>query len=44
VWLTTATKQTVAAWFVDETMYVLSIREDYPRPRTLVRAALELTL
>lgn len=42
VYFTTATKQTVAAWFDEDRLYVLSIREDYPFPRTLVRATLDL--
>lgn len=43
VYFTTATKQTVAAWFEEDELYILSIREDYPYPRQLVRAALELS-
>ena len=41
VYFTTATKQTVAVWFTGDRLYVLSIREDYPFPRSLVRATLE---
>lgn len=42
VYLTTGTKQTIAVWFRDRTMVVLAIREDYDRPRTLLREALDL--
>jgi hypothetical protein len=42
VYFTTAAKQTLAIWFRDRMMFVLSAREDFPYPRSLVRAALEI--
>ena len=40
VHLTTGTKQQLAVWFRDRHMLVLATREDFDRPRTLLRAAL----
>lgn len=38
VYLTSTGRQTVAVWFdEDENMYVLSIREEYEQPRSLLR-------
>ncbi|MFP5325982.1 MAG: hypothetical protein ACLGHT_00695 [Acidimicrobiia bacterium] len=42
VWITQSTKQTLAIWFEGEHLFVLSIRQDFERPRSLLRAALEL--
>jgi hypothetical protein len=42
VYFTTATKQTLAVWFRGDHLFVLAAREDYDRPRSLVRAALEV--
>ncbi|MEY2569078.1 MAG: hypothetical protein QOE35_3607 [Actinomycetota bacterium] len=42
VYFTTAAKQTLAIWFKGRMLYVLSAREDYAFPRSLVRAALEI--
>lgn len=40
VHFTTATKQTLAVWFRGDYLFVLAARDDYERPRTLVREAL----
>lgn len=42
VYLTSATKQTIAVWFRGRNLLVLAVREDYPQPRALLRAALEI--
>ncbi len=42
VFLTTGTKQQLFVWFEDEHMFVLAIRDDFERPRGLLRAALEV--
>ena len=42
VFVTQSTKQTLAIWFEGEHLFVLSIRQDFEKPRTLLRAALEL--
>jgi hypothetical protein len=42
VWVTQSTKQTLAIWFEDDYLFVLSIRQDFEKPRTLLRAAMEL--
>ena len=42
VFVTQSTKQTLAIWFEDEHLFVLSIRQDFEKPRSLLRAALEL--
>jgi hypothetical protein len=42
VWRTTGTKQVVAVWFRDLTMYRLAIRDDFDQPRTLIRALVDL--
>ena len=41
VWLTTGTNQQLVTWFEGPRFYVLSIRQDYPRPRALLRRLLE---
>lgn len=43
VYRTTQTKQTVAIWFDDLDWYLLSIRDEFDRPRTLMRETLEIT-
>lgn len=43
VYRTTQTKQTVAIWFDDLDWYLLSIRDEFDRPRTLMRETLEVT-
>lgn len=43
VFLTSGNKQTVAVWFRKQTMLVLSVRQDYATPRSLVRQMLDLT-
>lgn len=42
VYLTTGTKQSLYIWFRDHHMLILSVREDYPEPRRLLRKALEI--
>ncbi len=42
VYLTRGTKQNVSIWFHDRYMFVLATRDEYPRPRTLLRAALAI--
>lgn len=42
VWLTRGTKQSLSIWFRDEYLLVLAVREDYDKPRTLLREALQL--
>ena len=42
VWITQSTKQTLAMWFEGEHLFILSIRQDFEKPRTLLREALEL--
>ncbi len=42
VYRTKATQQTVAVWFRGAIMYQLSVRDDFGKPRALVRALLEL--
>jgi hypothetical protein len=37
VYLTSGNEQNIFAWFDDEGFYVLSVRNDYPFPRTLLR-------
>lgn len=38
--LTTGTKQQIGIWFRDRYMFVMSIRDEYVQPRTLLRQAL----
>jgi hypothetical protein len=42
VWLTTGRRQSVAVWFNDAYLYILSVRDDYAQPRTLLRTVLEV--
>jgi hypothetical protein len=37
VWLSAGTDQSIYTWFSGEAFYVLSVRSDYPFPRTLLR-------
>lgn len=43
VYRTTQTKQVVATWFDGLDWYLLSIRDEFDRPRTLMRETLEVT-
>jgi hypothetical protein len=42
VYLTTGSKQQIAVWFRGDRLFVLSTREDFTKPRTLLREALEI--
>lgn len=42
VWLSTGTNQRMQTWFKGDHFFVLTIRGDYERPRTLLRALLEV--
>lgn len=42
VFVTQSTKQTLAIWFEDRYLFILSVRQDFEKPRELLRAALEL--
>lgn len=42
VFLTSSTKQTLGVWFDRRRFYVLAIRQEFARPRTLLRAVLDL--
>lgn len=42
VYLTSGTKQQLAIWFRGEHLLILATREDFPRPKTLLRRALEV--
>jgi hypothetical protein len=42
VYLTRGNQQRIAVWFDDEFFYVLSTREDFAKPRGLLREVLEL--
>jgi hypothetical protein len=42
VYLTRGNQQRIAVWFEDEFFYVLSTREDFDKPRGLLREVLEL--
>lgn len=44
VYMTTGTKQQIAVWFRGPHMAVLSMRDQYPTPRTLLRQALAVKL
>jgi hypothetical protein len=41
VWLTTGNQQLIFVWFQRRSFMVLSIRGDYPFPRTLLRKLLD---
>jgi len=42
IYLTSGTKQQLAVWFRGRHLLVLATREDYPRPKSLLRRALEV--
>jgi hypothetical protein len=42
VYRTTGRKQVISVWFKDDHMFVLSIRDTYETPRSLLREALEI--
>ena len=42
VWLSQSLRQNVAIWFDGHKMFVLSAREEFDRPRTLLRQLLEM--
>ena len=42
VWLTSGDRQAIALWFRGRHVFILSSREEYEFPRTLLRAALEI--
>lgn len=41
VYLTAGRKQSISIWFRDARMYVVSVRDTYTTPRTLLRALIE---
>jgi hypothetical protein len=43
VYVTTGVKQRLAVWFTEGHLFLLGIREEFDRPRTLLREALEVT-
>ena len=43
VYITTGVKQRLAVWFTEGHLFVLGAREEYTQPRTLLRAALEVS-
>lgn len=43
VYRTSGSKLALAVWFDGKSMYLLSIRDDFPRPRTLIRALVTTT-
>jgi hypothetical protein len=44
VYLSTGSDQNIFSWFDDKGFYVLSIRSDYPFPRTMMRKLLKMEL
>jgi hypothetical protein len=44
VYLTTGTNQGMSIWFDGSDFFVLAVREDFERPRTLLRQVLEVQL
>lgn len=40
VYMSAGQRQSVVVWFKERTMFVLAMREEFPRPRALLRAAL----
>lgn len=42
VYLTTGVRQSIDVWFRGRWLFVLSVRQDYDKPRTLVRDALQV--
>jgi hypothetical protein len=43
LFVTTARRLSVVAWFRGRSLFILSIRDDYMSPKSLIRAALEIT-
>lgn len=43
VWMTSGDRQSIAIWFKDEYIFILSAREEYDSQRALLREALEIT-
>jgi hypothetical protein len=43
VYLTTGARQRVAVWFKDRYFFILSMRDDYKYPKSLIRTALGVT-
>ena len=43
VYRATATKQTIAIWFRGQHMFLLTVRQDFNRPRALIREALQVS-
>ena len=41
VYLTRGSRQRIAVWFTDNELFILSTREDFDQPRTLLRRVLE---
>ena len=41
VWLSAGTDQSIYTWFAEDAFYVMSVRSDYPFPRTLLRKLVE---
>ena len=41
VYLSAGTDQSIYTWFADDAFYVMSVRSDYPFPRTLLRKLVE---
>ena len=44
VWLSAGTDQSIYTWFGADSFYVMSVRSDYPFPRTLLRKLLDTKL
>lgn len=44
VWLSAGTQQRIASWISGRDMFVLAIRDEYPRWRGLIRRAVEMQL
>jgi hypothetical protein len=44
VWRTSGSKAALAIWFGKNSMYLLSIRDDFAQPRTLIRTLIDLNL
>jgi hypothetical protein len=44
IYLTTGSEQSIFSWFDDVGFYVLSVRSDYPFPRSLLRKLVETQL
>jgi hypothetical protein len=44
VYLTTGNDQNIFMWFADRGFFVLSVRDDYEFPRTLLRRLVEMEI